>query len=316
MICGDLGKDLTNGPLAPWNGDRPGAIPSCEPVEMHVPRKALERPRPSTSNSIHVDNTGQMFQNASFLAEIPQRSGIEEHDIRDALHNIFAFAAAAECSFLTMMQGLVDREVLLQSSGKQTEWTLSNLRYFKSAIDDHISNIENMQAFLERSDIQRWSPHKSTPKSPLRSGSSSSPLHVPPPQISTGNVLNSSEYGLPALRDDYSYLLQRAKKLSTLCVENSTILMNMAMLEESKKAITQADGLRRLTLLTFFFLPLSLTTGFFGMNFKEFGNGTLSIWSCFVFAVPLVSISITLCFWDSIWPWLRQKPGLSWHQAV
>lgn len=261
---------------------------------MHVPKLALERPpRPRGPSSARASNAGPMSQNASLLAEtfeLPSANDALRLDVRDSLHGLFAFASAAEYQFLTMMQGLVDRELHLQSSGKQTEWTLSNLRYFKSALDDHIVNLENMLAFLGRLEVPRWTPT-------LKEGSPSrSHLQLQsPPRIPSGK----SSSRLSSLGDDYAHLLQRANKLSNRCVENTTILMNMAMLEESKKAIAQADGMTRLTLLAFFFLPLSLTTSFFGMNFAEFGTGKMSIWVCFAVAVPFLSFSTVLCFWDS-----------------
>jgi hypothetical protein len=274
---------------------------------MHVPKLALERPpRSQTTSSKQVEKTSQMSQNASFLADnfsLVPASDMLRLDVRDTLHDIFAFTAAAECQFLSMMQGLVDRELQLQSSGKQTEWTLSNLRYFKSAIDEHIVNLKDMLAFLSRSDVPRWSPHTGQTS---RKDSQGLP-HLQPPLLLRTSSREPSPSRLPSLSDDYNYLLERAIKLSSRCVENTTILMNMAMLEESKKAISQADGLRRLTLFAFFFLPLSLTTSFFGMNFQEFGTGKLSIWVCFVFAIPFLFFSVILCFWEQVSLRVQQK---------
>ena len=295
-----------------------GMAPSCEPVVMHVPKLALERPPRARvlSNGTNSNNTGQMPQNASLLAEtfsLPPASDSVRLDIRDALHDIFAFAAAAECQFLAMMQGLVDQELQLQATGKQTDWTLSNLRYFKSAVDDHIVNVENMLVFLRRSDVPRWSPHTGPCMSrDDSSGVSQLPLYLP--SLRGGASSGESSYShLSCLVDDYTHLLQNATRLSNRCVENTTILMNMTMLEESRKAIIQADDLKRLTLLTFFFLPLSLTTSIFGMNVKGFGTGGLSIWVCFCFGVPVLSLSFVLCFWEAIRESFEQrlKPSIA-----
>lgn len=303
MICSDLGKNLAKGPPGPWHNERPGMVSACEPVVTYVPKLALERPpRPRTVDSTHVFNASFMSQNASFLAETFELSSTTDalqSDVRDTLHDIFAFTAAAENQFLTMMQGLVDRELQLQSSGKQTEWTLSNLRYYKSTIDEHIVNVENMLVTLKRSDGPWWDPQARSSRPTSREGSPGFPQKQPIlPQRESHRVLSQSR--LSSLCNDYTHLLQRAEKLSNRCVENTTTLMNVAMLEESKKAIAQADGLKRLTLLAFFFLPLSLTTSFFGMNFQEFGTGKQSIWVCFVVAVPFVLFSTVLCFWESV----------------
>lgn len=289
-------------------------VPTCEPVTIQVPKIALERPpRPRpTDDSRFVHNASQMSQNASLLAEtftLPQIDNALRLDIRDTLQELFAFAAAAECQYLTMMQELVERELQLQSSGKQTEVTLSNIRYFKSSIDSHTVDLKAMLAFLRRPDFPRWTRRDHSTKRTARDkhqGPQTPWARVSPSPEPSGKV---SEPKLDSLADDYSHLLEHATRLSRYCIDSTGMLMNIAMLEESKKAIIQADGLRRLTLLTFFFLPLSLTTSFFGMNFDEFGSGKLTIWVCFVVAVPFVCVSIALCFWESVrmrfQKWLR-----------
>ena len=42
--------------------------------------------------------------------------------------------------------------------------------------------------------------------------------------------------------------------------------LTLLQIEESRKAIQQAETVRRLTILAFIFIPLSTVCGFFGMN--------------------------------------------------
>ncbi|KAK4939444.1 hypothetical protein LTR10_020250 [Elasticomyces elasticus] len=139
IVCSDLGKDLTQGPgglSSPWLGEKPASPPACEPVIMHVPKLALKHPHQHRFVNVTSNGSPLMYQNASLLADtIDLQSGGDDIylDVREALHDVFTLIAAAENQFLTMVQGLVDREIQLQSSGKQTEWTLSNLRYFNPA---------------------------------------------------------------------------------------------------------------------------------------------------------------------------------------
>jgi len=67
--------------------------------------------------------------------------------------------------------------------------------------------------------------------------------------------------------------------------------MNSAMLKESQKAIERADDQRRLTVLAYFLLPLSIVTSAFGMNVKELGTGSQHIWLPFVVLVPVGVLS-------------------------
>lgn len=58
--------------------------------------------------------------------------------------------------------------------------------------------------------------------------------------------------------------------------------MNAAAIDESQKAISQAEGVAKLTTLAFFFVPLSFTTSVFGLNFRELSDGNhliLWVWS-------------------------------------
>lgn len=72
--------------------------------------------------------------------------------------------------------------------------------------------------------------------------------------------------------------------------------MNSSLLEESRKSIRANQYLARLSVLAFLFLPLTFMNGIFGMNFREFGQGNLSIlrtfdscdvvWHAFVLLEP------------------------------
>lgn len=43
VICSDFGADLTKGPLGPWNDtSHSGVFPICEPVNLHLPKLALD----------------------------------------------------------------------------------------------------------------------------------------------------------------------------------------------------------------------------------------------------------------------------------
>jgi Mg2+ and Co2+ transporter CorA len=108
-----------------------------------------------------------------------------------------------------------------------------------------------------------------------------------------------------SLLEDYQALLHRANSLSQLYSEGIDDIRTSAMLMESKKAIVQAEGVARLTLLAFFFLPLSFTTSLFGMNFKELGD-QLSIWTWVVVSVPIFGFSVILCFWRELSKTLRK----------
>ena len=80
--------------------------------------------------------------------------------------------------------------------------------------------------------------------------------------------------------------------------------MNAATIDESQRAIVQAEGIIKLTGLAFFFVPLTFTTSIFGMNFKGITQGSqLSIW------VWGIMVFISLLFSAAFQQWFswRQK---------
>lgn len=62
--------------------------------------------------------------------------------------------------------------------------------------------------------------------------------------------------------------------------------LTMLQIEESRRAIQQAETVRRLTILAFIFIPLSSVTGAFGMNLRELGPDT----PAWVFGVSAASV--------------------------
>lgn len=56
---------------------------------------------------------------------------------------------------------------------------------------------------------------------------------------------------------------------------------------QSQRGIEQTDRISKLSFLAYFYIPLTFVASFYGMNFKELGT-SLSIWSYFVMAMPLL----------------------------
>ena len=100
------------------------------------------------------------------------------------------------------------------------------------------------------------------------------------------------------LRTDLEYLSTRIQNIITLCEAGRWAIMSNASIEEAKHYNEQAvlvTGLTKVTnRLTFIFLPTSFLTSVFGMNFRQLGQGTLSIWLWVAIALPLLAICILL----------------------
>ena len=70
-------------------------------------------------------------------------------------------------------------------------------------------------------------------------------------------------------------------------------------LEESRKAIQQADTIKRLTILAFVYIPIQTAASIFGMNVGELSRSP-SIWTFVVVALVMLSITILAAGWHHI----------------
>lgn len=74
--------------------------------------------------------------------------------------------------------------------------------------------------------------------------------------------------------------------------------MNNVMLAESKRAIVQAQSIAKLTLIAFFYIPLSFTCSLFSMDIVGFEQRIGRIWLWFAVSVPVLLVSISFLFLD------------------
>ncbi|KAL8903057.1 MAG: hypothetical protein Q9207_004189 [Kuettlingeria erythrocarpa] len=247
-------SDLSQGPPGPWltKRDRESVAPWTRfyPVVQHRHRVALTPKAPSV---IDPDSPPVKFpQGASLLAEHYAEFLDMEllgQDPFYAITELFRFAASAESLFLATLETKISSETGYNTVSHQKS-TLSNLLYFQDILRTHETRLgENIKVIRRRGHCS-W-PHLSDPDEKLRA---------------------RSQGAVEALLEDFEYLHQRCRTLMGRCSQGSDIILNAAMLAESKEAKKQAEGLRKLTFVAFFYIPLSFTTSFFGMNFRQLGQ--------------------------------------------
>ena len=151
----------------------------------------------------------------------------------------------------------MDPAILVQ----QTNPTVANLLYCRQVLESHIQRIEENILFME---AQAKTSPSQTPK---------------------------ADEVIESIQKDFQTLRSRAMALSAECDRGMTITMNNATIRESQRAISQAEGVAKLTRLAFLFVPSSFTASLFGMNVKEFGTGaSVRLWVYFVLTVPIMLI--------------------------
>ncbi|TGO26529.1 hypothetical protein BPAE_0057g00050 [Botrytis paeoniae] len=104
---------------------------------------------------------------------------------------------------------------------------------------------------------------------------------------------------------DYQFL---ENKVMIQMKQNSAsipLLTAMIAVEESRKAIQQANDVKALTVLATVYIPLSFVAGVFGMNLAELNSGVdVDIWLYFAISIPVTIASMVLV-WK--WEWLIRK---------
>jgi len=197
-----------------------------------------------------------------------------KHDALYGLSELYTFVADSENQFLNFMESHV--LVTLRNFHGQEEFAQSSLRYGKALLQEHIQNIQEMLRPLRYEGKGKW------------------------PQASKAPYVEVARVSKSDLLSDFECLLQKASALTKRCIEGQALIVNDSTLKESKKAMEQAEGLIKLTRLAFFFVPLSFTTSFFGMNFIQFGQGGLSIWIAFITCLPVIALTGLILYWDSL----------------
>ncbi len=191
-----------------------------------------------------------------------------------AIQELFTFHAASELQYLNMLEQFVTDEIS-RAEAKQAGITMKSILHFdyaRSILIRHAAHIQNLFGSLEIC-LKSWKQQA--------------------PQIHCCDEELKS-----TLQTDLDYLSTRIQNIITLCEAGRATIMSNASIEEAKRSNEQAilvTGLTKATnRLTFIFLPISFLTSVFGMNFRQLGQGTLSIWLWVAIALPLLASCIIL----------------------
>jgi hypothetical protein len=230
----------------------------CIPVVQHKPLAALGLKYNGDSGPSAGTSTSTCRQSAdALLADygVSLDHRLMKADTMYALSELLEFCHNSEIQFLNAIENCVYDAI--GDSGGREEASLETLVYCKRLLDEHIAYIHQTILFIDGPRNTSWRTAKD--------------------EVDIAVV----EKILASMSGDYADTLERAKTIATCTLEGTEMLINASMLKESKKGISQAESTTRLSLLAVFFLPVNLVTSFFGMNFRQFGQGPLHIWIAF-----------------------------------
>lgn len=191
-----------------------------------------------------------------------------------AIQELFTFHAASELQYVNMLEQFVTDQIS-RAESKQAGTEMSSILHFdyaRSILIRHEADIQNLLGSLDTC-LKGWN------------------------QKATQTHCNSEQLR-STLRIDLKYLSTRIQHIIKRCEAGRSTIMSNASIEEVKRSNEQAvlvTGLTKATnRLTFIFLPISFLTSVFGMNFRQLGQGTLSIWLWVAIALPLLACCILL----------------------
>ncbi|KAJ3497233.1 hypothetical protein NLG97_g2060 [Lecanicillium saksenae] len=274
IVCTDAGDDLAKGPRLPWVDGMYNSQLELLPVMQYRPKYSLKSP------SLNKSESGEEAKrNSQSLAIFPQGYGrgldwcLANHDRFHILEDMFRLAAFSQKQLLNLMEKKVKAATNRFPESKEVP-TLNNLLYFRDVLEEQIHATEDMLNLIE---------HPGRPPHTARR---------PNVTLLSTEQKAATEQAVAEVQSLLRDLRAQAQHLHGRCTQEMTVISNNSMLLESQRAMQQARLVTKLTIVAFVYLPFSFTAGFFGMNFKELGNGTISLWIFFAASFPLMLVTL------------------------
>jgi hypothetical protein len=257
--------------------DEPQGLPvTLLPIIQYKPRCALK------SRNINDSTTGPAKErNTQSVAIFPEGYGrgldwsLAKSDRFHILSDVFRLAAFSQKQLLNVMKEKILTETDRLSLSDENP-TLTNLLYFRNILQDQLSTASYM---LQLTDDQTCI---------LQNGR----------RTISADQKSLTDCTLAEMHSIFQDLHSQAELLHEKCNQGMTVISNKSMLAESQRAIQQAKLVTKLTIVAFVYLPFTFTAGFFGMNFKELGNGSISLWIFFAASLPLMFITMAVFILD------------------
>lgn len=276
----DSGKDLEEHPTGPWTeftDRRDVNHPVFYPTIQILRNAALKSHQMSLKEvSPRADSSRDFSQSSALLCSEYGKS-LEEKLVATnqfyALHELFRFCAFSYAQYLNIVESKLDEETALYAYFADIE-DQSHTLHRQRMLEVHADRLRGTISAIER-----------------HGGFNES--------LSTERTMDSLQgQAARSLLADYQHLLVRTEKMSVQCQAQMTLLMNQAMIAESRKAIKQAEEVTKLTRLAFVFVPLGFTASICGMNLWPFIDHGPLLWVWFAISIPFLLLSFLLMSFD------------------
>ena len=200
---------------------------------------------------------------------------------RDALYSlteVFALAASSQMQFLNLVDTKLDGYTAA-TLDPRAAGALPNLRHTKQILYRYVGATRRALDGIR---------------------GAAAPLPHPkwPRDTTAASGHRRAAAAAAGVERDFAHLLERAEALDRRATEAVAVLMSSMSIAESQKAIEQAELVGKLTFVAFFFIPLSFTTGFFGMNVAELAGGQLGVRWWVAMSLFSLALALALFYWD------------------
>lgn len=278
MVFLDCGNDLATSPEGPWldrKSSRMLPTPKTDPDAMleTMQRSGIGR---SAGQDPPIDT--RLLQSFSHIHLSYGDSLIAEARAKDPfylLNELFQQDASCERQILDLIAHKIKNHTIGVDSNmiEADDYKIlrSELLHFQSFLEDYVENLQNKIDVIRRRGGTSWSR---------------------PVEDHVTQITNSAT---SLLMEDFEYLLKRANNLLVKIERSISLTMSIAGIEDARRGIEQNTTIFRFTVVASFYIPLSFTTSFFGMNFDELSKG-LSLWIFFAASTPVFILSVFCLF--------------------
>lgn len=281
----DSGNHLSQCQRGPWLSANPLTKETrLHPIFQHRSRMALSPPPSETHHPTRAASPGGGGPDRDPQSSQPQsidhlhanygrylKTEIMAHDAFYALHELFEYSAASIDQLLELIQDTNFGVVLPHNQADATK--LSELLILNAFLDDYRSYVKDTLEVVRARGSPRW------------------------PRVTEPRLREKADRAARQLETRYQRLLAKCVRLLEQSSSAITILMNLQSQRQADKAMEQTDKLGKLSVLAYFYIPITFAASFYGMNFAELGD-YLSIWTYFAMAAPLLVVSLIAWFID------------------
>ncbi|RDW67506.1 hypothetical protein BP6252_08902 [Coleophoma cylindrospora] len=280
LVSSDCGKDLSQSPPGPWLGvglpRRADYYTRFLPVPEHQLWTRSHGLPATFSSNVQEESKSTLRKLPQSLRKLPSTYKSFQDDVmisQDPLYDlsgIFGFFVSSEAQFSSFLATRIDvnsAQGQLSSEFANMD-SLSNLLHSQKLLEGHIEELQYVLQVFQSHSLSSWP--KSADSIAARTAAS--------------------------LQLDLDYPLKRACYLKTRCEKCIGLAMNVASIGEARRGIKHNKALFRFTVLASVYVPLSFTASVFGMNFKQFGQGELSVWLYVAVSVPVFAPSVLFLF--------------------